>query len=96
LGEVDLRKNDLLFFQEGIRPVWEDKTNGGEFAIRLYNLTRDEILPVWEDVLMFLVGSISNLYKEVNGTILSQRGPVTEIFIWVSKKLTASDFKNSL
>ena len=74
--------SDYHFFQEGIRPVWEDDANkkGGKWILRLKKGVADRY---WEDLLLAMVGDqFMEASDEVCGAVVSVRPQEDVISVW--------------
>jgi hypothetical protein len=72
----------IYLFQEGIKPVWEDKNNsqGGAFVLRFEKAKCNRL---WEDILLGFVSADKDVFAMVNGIRLKVRKDFTEIDFWV-------------
>jgi translation initiation factor 4E len=72
----------IYLFQEGIKPVWEDKRNsqGGAFVLRFEKAKCNRL---WEDILLGYISASKDVFALVNGIRLKVRKDFTEIDFWV-------------
>lgn len=77
--------DDLSFFKNGIRPMWEDPQNrkGGRVCVLNVSRGRGALADdVWLDILLFLIGEQYQHTDDVCGVVASSRSYGYKIAIW--------------
>lgn len=87
-----IRDCNLLIFQQGIKPLWEDPANiiGGDWVIRIMrNDAKAE--QVWYSLLMTVIcGQLTGVtQQEVTGIVISPRDHLTQIYVWNKHSLNS-------
>jgi len=80
-----VRDCNLLVFQQGVKPLWEDEANilGGHWVVRIMrNEAKAE--QVWYSLLMTVIcGQVTNVKpQEITGIVISPRDHLTQIYVW--------------
>jgi len=71
-------------FRTGIKPMWEDPENarGGKWLIRLSQRDRHHLNAIWQNIVLGLIGEVSEEMDDVCGAVLSRRRPGDRIAVW--------------
>lgn len=78
---------DYSLFKEGIKPMWEDRSNkaGGRWVLNLSKQMRCELDTWWLELLMCLIGeAFDEASDEVNGAVANVRTKGDKIAVWTA------------
>lgn len=74
----------LSLFKTGIEPAWEDPVNkkGGDFSVKVH-CTKEEIKPLWEDLILEVISSNFPCSDQICGMRLLDKPQMFKIELWV-------------
>ena len=74
---------EFFLFQQGIKPMWEDKGNegGGRFIIRLKKEVSNRL---WEDIMLAFIGESITITSKICGLVLTVKEREIVISVWIA------------